>query len=216
MTTDTETRNAREREAMRRQVPTHMAADQPPDARGMGAETAEYLEPTIDPQWMDAWKVFVDRDGNEYGIAAKLPRLQWDNGGANALSVQKRPDGGFWFTTIEPERTKAPGRHVCFVGDCTKPAETLSKLVGHVRATHFEEAGMYKEVLDRIERTVADRDPRLQRVLAELEEPDAVLGDAVDEETIACGACNALPPEGHENPVAWLRGHKLGAHKDGG
>ena len=216
MTTDTATRTAREREAMRRQPLTHMAADAPPDARGMGAESAVYTEPTIDPQWMDAWKMFLDREGNEYGVPVKLPRLQWENGGANALSLQKRPDGGFWFTTIEPERTKTPGRHVCFVGDCKKPAETLSKLVGHVRAFHFVEAEMYKDVLEKIERTVAARDPRLQQVLADLEAPDAVLGDAVDEETIACAACNALPPEGHENPVAWLRGHKLGAHKDGG
>ena len=166
MTTDD--RLARGREAIRRQVGSHTAVETPPDVRGMGAETAEYTKPMIDPQWIDAWKMFVDRDGNEYGVPVRLPKGQWSNGGPNALEQQRRPDGGFWFTTLEPERKAPEKKHECFVGECTKRAETLIKLVGHVEAFHHEEASAYAAVLKQIKEQVANEDPRLQRVLASL------------------------------------------------
>ena len=84
MTTDT--RGRAEMEALRRQEGTRLQGNEPPpDARAMGAEAAQYTEPTLDPQWLDVYKMFLDRDGNEYGVPVRVPRGQWDKGGPNAL-----------------------------------------------------------------------------------------------------------------------------------
>lgn len=211
-----DTRVAREREAMRRQEGTHLQVDAQPDARAMGAESAEYTEPTIDPQWIDAWKMFVDRDGNEYGIPVKLPRGQWSAGGPNALENQRRPDGGYWFTLVEPERKATPPQYECFVGECTKMLDTRSKLVGHVEAFHFTEASTYTVILQRIKEQVAEEDPRFQRLLASLEAPPQESTGTESEAVLMmnCELCGATSPEGHKSPGGWLRGHKLGAHKE--
>lgn len=162
----------RQAQALRQQTRTHMEPGQAPDARGMGAEDARYLEPELEPQWMDAWKMFIDpRDGSEYGVPVKLPAGQWLAGGPNALSALRRPDGGHWFTIEEPPIVKDPANapYQCFVGECQKRLDERIKLVKHVRASHFDESEMYKEVLQQIERKVAEEDPRLQKLLEELE-----------------------------------------------
>jgi hypothetical protein len=205
-----DTREAQQQEALRRQQGSHMSVEVQPDARGMGAESAQYTEPTIDPQWIDAWKMFLDGEGQEYGVPVKLPKRQWDAGGPNALKNLRRPDGGFWFQLTTPERVMAEPKYECFVGDCRKKLHRRIALVKHVRAFHFDEAELYKGILAQIERKVADEDPRLQRLLAELEvepEPESV------EDRLACDLCDAFSPEGHPDPSSWLRGHKLGAHK---
>ena len=217
----TDTRIAREREAMRRKSGSHLEAGEQPDARGMGAEAAEYTTPSIDPQWIDAWKMFVDYEGNEYGVPVKLPRNMWSAGGPNALENLRRPDGGFWFTQLKPERLEDKGKHACFVGECRKTVATLIKLVSHIEAFHFEEARTYAAVLLKIKESVAAEDPRLQRVLATLENPGAVKAEAAAAEqeavpnpAVFCDECAAVPPNDHPKPGAWLRGHTLGAHKE--
>lgn len=206
-------RIAREREAMRRQQGSHMQPGQEPDARGMGAETAEYTEPTIDPQWMDAWKMFLDRDGNEYGVPVKVPRGQYFVGGPNALENLRRPDGGHWFTLVEPERLMPEPKFECFVGECTKKLHRRIQLVEHVETFHFTEAKTYEAILRKIKEQVAQDDPRLQRVLASLDTTEEEFA-LVDETALGCEQCEAVSPPDHENPEAWLRGHRLGAHKE--
>ena len=215
MTTDI-MRTAREREAMRNQVPTHMEVGEEPDAGSMGAQSAEYTEPSIDPQWMDAWKLFIDpRDDTQFGVPVRLPRGQWDRGGPNALMNQRHPDGRFWFTLIEPERKQPPGLYPCFVGECRKLLSTRIKLVQHIPAFHHDEAETYSEVLKQIKQQVAKEDPRLQAVLASMEdgaeEPAEADSDVVA--AIMCDECQASSPEDHEEPEEWLRRHKLGTHK---
>ncbi len=173
MATKTTARTAREADELRRQEGSHLAPERAPDARSMGAETAEYIEPTIDPQWIDAWKMFVDRDGNEYGVPVKLPRGQWDAGGPNALKNLRRPDGGFWFQLSEPESKMPEPQYECFVGDCRKRLQRRIQIVHHVRAFHYEEAEAHKVILTKIEQQVAAEDPRLQRLLAGMERPAA-------------------------------------------
>ena len=194
MTTD---RIARGREAMRHQAASHTVVETPPDARSMGAESAEYTAPMIDPQWINAWKMFVDRDGNEYGVPVKLPKGQWSVGGPNALENQRRPDGGYWFTLVEPERKEAEKKHECFVGDCTKRASTLIKLVGHVEAFHHEEASAYTAVLKQIKEQVANEDPRLQRVLASLRQGVGAPApeEEVEAEVLAATRCHSCGEE---------------------
>lgn len=201
MTTEVDER-MRQRELLRHEQGSHMAVETAPDAHGMGAESAEYIRPTIDPQWIPAWKMFVDDEG-EYGVPVKLPRGQWSVGGPNALENLRRPDGGFWFRLATPERVQPDAQYECFVGSCTKKLHRRIQVVGHVRAFHHDEAEAHKAILTRIEQQVASEDPRLQRLLESLGE------------TIACEACGETPPPDHKAPKAWLRGHKVGAHKDG-
>lgn len=207
-----DTRTAREREAMRRQTATHLEPEQEPDARGMGAESAEYTKPTIDPQWISAWKMFVDDDGNEYGVPVKIPRNQWDQGGPNALMNLRRPDGGYWFTLVEPERKMADPQYECFVRGCKKRLHERSMLIDHVKAFHYSEAERYKDILKKIEEKVAQEDPRLQRLLVDLDAP--VVSEEI-EPVVTCDKCGSQSPFGHESPDGWLRGHKMGAHKEG-
>ena len=210
----TDQRTALENEALRRQRGSHMLAAEGIDANEMGAESAGYIEPTIDPQWIDGWKMFLDRDGNESGIPCKLPRGQWDQGGPNALMNLRRPDGGFWFTLATPTRVQPEFKYECFVGMCQKKVPTRSKLVGHVEVFHYEEAQIYAVILNRIKAQVASEDPRLQRLLAELDQPadEFVAVDDLDV-LVLCPSCGASAPPEHADPEAWLRGHKLGAHK---
>lgn len=215
MTTDT--RIAREREAMRRQPGSHLPAGEEPDAKAMGAESAEYIKPSIDPQWIDAWKLFIDPVTDEqFGVPARLPKNQWSQGGPNALENQRHPDGRFWFTLVEPERKAPPGIYPCFVGDCKKMLPTRIKLVNHIPAFHHEEAETYSEVLKQIKQAIAQEDPRLQQVLASMKDAPGEPAEAEDGvmAAIACDECGASSPDGHESPEAWLRGHKLGAHKE--
>ncbi len=208
MTTDlneNRIRIGKEREAMRRQVGSHSAVTEQPDAKAMGAEAAGYTEPTIDPQWVDAWKMFVDEEG-EYGVPVRLPKGQWSVGGPNALENQRRPDGGFWFTMVEPERKAPAGKHECFVGNCRRANSTIVKLVSHVEAYHHEEAKAYSEILRQMRLHAAQEDPRLQRLMASMGQPASG--------GVACDECSATSPEGHTSPEGWLRGHKLGAHKE--
>lgn len=219
MTTDT--RLALEEEALRRQEGSHMLPQQGIETGGTGTESITYAPATIDPQWLDAYKMFVDRDGQEYGVRVRLPRGQWDAGGANALKNLRRPDGGFWFTLVKPARVWGEGelaaKYECFVGECRKPLFKRSQIPEHVETFHFAEAATYKPVLDKIRDQVAKEDPRLQHLLAELEneEPDVIGADDGAVAVAMCDQCGANSPAEHENPEAWLRGHKLGAHKDG-
>ncbi len=191
MTMDTDER-LRQRETLRHQGGSHMAVETPPDAQAMGAESAEYTKPTIDPQWIDAWKMFPDGDG-EYGVPVKLPRGQWAVGGPNALENLRRPDGAFWFRLSTPERVQADPQFECFVGDCRKKLHRRIHVVAHVRTFHHDEAEAHKAILTRIERQVAAEDPRLQRLLAsmELDESGDPAPEKVGEEIRSCHSCGA-------------------------
>ena len=126
-----------------------------------------------------------------------------------------------------PPRVKK-GVYACFVGDCTKMLHRRIQLVSHVRAFHVAEAQTFKTILERIERQVADEDPRLQKLLAslkldesgdpapdngELEQMPAKVAADITEALNICPDCGTQAPEGHANPARWLQGHMLGAHK---
>lgn len=212
MTVDT--RTAKNWEAARKQQFTHMVAGEKPDAHAMGAESAEYMEPTIDPQWMDAWKMFVDRDGNEYGVPVRVPRGQFFGNSPNHLQNVRRPDGGFWFQIAQPDRVQPEPQFECFVGDCTKRLHKRIQLVNHVRAFHADEAQAHATILTRIEQKVAEEDPRLQRLLASLDAPQPEFVAEAEPYVLTCEKCGAQSPDDHSNPAGWLRGHQMGAHKE--
>ena len=208
-----------EEDLMREQPLTHMEAEGQPSAAAMGAESAEYTKPLIDPQWTAAWKMFVDSEG-EYGVLVHVPRGQW-SGVPDALNTVRRPDGGHWFQLSTPPRVKK-GVYACFVGDCTKMLHRRIQLVSHVRAFHVAEAQTFKTILERIEKQVADEDPRLQKLLASLKldetgdpAPDDGPPAGIAEMTAFClePDCGKQSPDGHANPARWLQGHMLGAHK---
>src|SRR3990167_2032749 len=111
---------ARDIDAARKQQRTHMQAGEAPDAQGMGAESAQYATPAIDPQWMSAWKMFVDRDGNEYGVPVRVPLGQYFGQSPSHLQNLQRPDGGYWFQIEQPARVQPEPKFECFVGDCAK------------------------------------------------------------------------------------------------
>lgn len=240
MTTATAERRAKEADAERSQQATHMQPGSEPDAQAMGAETAQYTKPMIDPQWLDAWKMHVDQDG-EYGIPHKVPRGGWDQGGVNALKNLRRPDGGFAWQLSTPERTQADAQFECFIGTCKKRLHRRIQVVSHVRTFHFEEAQAHKAILTRIEQQVAQEDPRLQRLLASMEldetgdpapdpveapeatQPEASVAatPAVSEpsglpEPVTCQSqdCGKSSPDSHVNPAEWLERHTNAAHKD--
>lgn len=241
MVMDTEQR-ARESDALREQEGSHMQPSGEPDATSMGAETAAYTEPSIDPQWMDAWKMFMDEKG-EYGVACKLPRGQWDVGGPNALNRQRRPDGGLWFRAATPERTQRDAQYPCFVGLCKKKLHYRRQVVTHVRGFHPEAAITHRVILERIEQQIAHEDPRLQELIASLdidletaaagtvpvasidnlsvaevnEAAEGVQEGASDitleaPEAVGCGECGSSAPEDHADPAQWLVNHSRAAH----
>ena len=208
MTTDTEER-LRQRELLRRSEGSHTAVEEQPDARAMGAESAEYTKPTIDPQWMNAWKMFPDAEG-EYGVPVKLPRGQWQVGGPNALENMRRPDGGFWFRLSTPERTQADPQFECFVGECKKKMHKRIQIVSHVRAFHFEESKVHEAILKRIEQQVAAEDPRLQKLLESLELDEA--GDPAPETPEATAPEGAAPESEAEQKAEPATAGKRKAH----
>ena len=205
-----------ERDLVREQSLTHMEAGEPPSASAMGAETAEYTKPLIDPQWLEAWKMFVDSEG-EYGVLVRVPRGQW-SGVPDALEHMRRPDGGHWFQLSTPERV-LKGEYACFVGDCKKMLHRRIQLVQHVRAFHVAEAQTFKEVLERIEKQVAAEDPRLQKLVDSLKLDET--GDPAPDDGFevppagidVCSDCGKQAPDGHASPARWLQGHTIGAHK---
>lgn len=218
---------ARESDALREQEGSHMQPEAP-DAASMGAETAAYTEPSIDPQWMDAWKMFVDEKG-EYGVPCKLPRGQWDVGGPNALNRQRRADGGLWFRIAAPERTQRDAQYKCFVGMCKKALHYRRQVVAHVRGFHAEAAVTHRVILERIEQQIASEDPRLQELIASLDidleaaPPGTVTDLSVDQANAAaeemqeaaipaCVVCGSDAPEGHADPAQWLINHARAAH----
>ena len=210
MTVDT--RRAQNMDAARKQVPKYMKAGEQPDANAMGAESAEYVAPSIDPQWMDAWKMFVDRDGNEYGVPVRVPIGQYFGRSPNHLENVRRPDGGYWFQVATPDRVQPEPKFECFVGDCTKKIHKRIQLVNHVKAFHADEANAHKLILERIEQKVAEEDPRLQKLLASMEtETEFVAED--EPVVLTCPDCGEASPVEHANPAGWLRGHRMGAHK---
>jgi hypothetical protein len=206
------TRKAIEADAARKQTFSYMEAGESPDVKGMGAETAEYVH-ELDPQWMTAWKMFLDRDGNEYGVPVRVPIGQYFGRTPNHLENLRRPDGGHWFQVSTPERVQPEGKFECFVGDCTKKLDKRIKLVSHVRGFHFEEARTHATILEKIEQKVAEEDPRLQKLLASMDTATEFVSN--DEPLIVtCPECGEESPLDHNSPDAWLRGHQLGAHKE--
>lgn len=230
---------ARESDALREQEGSHMQPAGKPDAESMGAQSAEYTEPSIDPQWMDAWKMFVDEKG-EYGVACKLPRGQWEVGGPNALNRQRRPDGGLWFRVATPERTQRDPQYKCFVGMCKRRLHYRRQVVTHVRGFHPEAAVTHRVVLERIEQQIAHEDPRLQELIASLdidleaappgtipsidslsvaevnEAAEGVASESTVDEappaTGGCEECGSSAPEDHADPKQWLVNHARAAH----
>ena len=239
MTTAIDERRAKEADASRDQQGSHMEPASQPDAQAMGAETAQYTKPHIDPQWFDAWKMHVDEHG-EYGVPHKVPRGQWEQGGVNALKNLRRPDGGFAWQASTPERTMTDPQFECFIGTCQKKLHKRIQVVAHVRAFHHDEAEAHKAILIRIEQQVAKEDPRLQRLLASMELDET--GDPAPEteftqpeasaaveaaptteaqnpglpEPVTCEFedCGKSSPDSHIDPAAWLIKHAQAAHKD--
>ena len=170
-TTTTDTRIAREREAMARAPRVHLEAAEGIDADHMGAEQAEYIPPQLDPQWMIAFKLFTDDEG-EYGIPYPVPIGQVTQG-ANALVNMRRIDGGFAWTAVAPARLSPQGSIECVSERCgdahlggrRKMLKSLDALIKHVKAFHPDEAETYSKYFDKIQDDLALANPRLQKLM---------------------------------------------------
>lgn len=171
MVMETDNRTAREREAMARAPRQHLEASEGIDAAAMGAEEAAYTPPLLDPQWMIAYKLFVDADG-EYGVPYPVPVGQFHNG-ANALVHMRRVDGGYAWTSVPPERMAPKGDIECISDRCgdahlggrRKMLPHLRALIEHVEAFHPEDARAYRKYLDQIADQLAVNNPRLQKLM---------------------------------------------------
>ena len=170
MVSSTQERMAREGEALRRAEAQTLLTIDDSDLYSDDVVESKVTETAIDPQWINGWKMYVDREGKEYGVPVPLPRGQWDVGGPNALMNQLRPDRkGYAFTLIQPERLAPEPRIECFVGICPKRVNTRIELVEHVRAFHGDEAVNYNSVLEKIMQQAVNDDPRLQAVIGTLD-----------------------------------------------
>jgi hypothetical protein len=169
-------RAAREGEALRRMTLSAAPPVADPDFGDLPGVEGKYTEVMVDPQWIfPAWKLLLDDDGREYGVLVAqpgLPRGQWDQGGVNALMNRRRPDGGFCFTLIEPERKPPEPTIECIYDRCgdvhlggrRKMLFTLTDLIEHVETFHPREAKTYRKYLDEIANNVALGNDRLQRL----------------------------------------------------
>ena len=174
MPTAEQTRVAREREAMARAPRQHMEPeDRSVDVGsiGDGVEKAEFMESAIPPQWIIAWKLFLDEEG-EYGIPYPVPHGQMFTG-ANALINMRRSDGGFHWTTVEPARLQKVGLLECIeetcgdahIGGKRKRLHSIPNMIEHVESFHPRAAKVYAKYLDQLADRHAMDNPRLQALL---------------------------------------------------
>lgn len=161
-----------EREAAASAPRLHMEADAALiDVAGMDAEAASYAEPGIEPQWMQAYKLFTDEQG-EYGIPYPVPVGQFFEG-ANALVKLRRIDGGRAWTSTKPPRLAPQGTIECIADRCgdahiggkRKMLPNISALIEHVEAFHERDAKTYRKYLDQLADQLAMNNPRLQRLM---------------------------------------------------
>ena len=174
MPTAEQNRVAREREAMARAPRQHMnPADNSInlDGVGEGVEHAGYTESMVPAQWLIAWKLFVDDEG-EYGIPYPVPQNQMFSG-ANALVNMRRPDGGYAWTTVPPLRLKPVGELECIeetcgdahIGGKRKRLHSIPNMIEHVENFHPRAASVYRKYLDQLADRHALDNPRLQALL---------------------------------------------------
>lgn len=171
MTTDTDMRTARQRQAIARSPRQHMEPDRYLDTDAMGAEQAGYTQPTIDPQWVIAYKMFVDDQG-EYGIPYPVP-IGVLSQGSGALVLMRRLDGGYAWSAEKPERLAPAGSLECIEEHCgdahlggkRKMLPDIESLILHVETFHPRAAQIYKKYLDQLADAQATSNPRLQALL---------------------------------------------------
>ncbi len=133
---------------------------------------AQFIPQSIDPQWMIAYKMFVDEEG-EYGIPYPVPIGQFTQG-ANALVNMRRIDGGRAWTAVKPKRVAPEGSIECISERCgdahlggrRKKLKSLDALIKHVAAFHPDEYETYSKYFDQIKDDLALQNPRLQRIMA--------------------------------------------------
>lgn len=177
---------AQEMEAAAQAPRLHLEAADGIDAAAGNMEQATYVNTgNLDPQWMIAYKMFVDAEG-EYGVPLPVPIGQFSSG-ANALVNMRRQDGGKAWTAIRPTRVSPQGTIECVVDRCgdahlggkRKMVATLDQLIKHVRAFHFDEFETYGKYFDQISDQLALSNPRLMKLmdLAGGAKPGAVVTD---------------------------------------
>ena len=147
-------------------------------------------------------------------------------------SMHMKKDGKqWWFASPPPDWTPTPLPYRCPVESCTRAGglPDLLNLWRHIQQKHPGEVELYAGVMAAIKTKLENAIPvDLQKLLdtepATISEGDkaadeavAAYGDPVGEDTFVaqCGQCGKVAPEDHENAEAWLRGHTLGAHKEG-
>lgn len=167
-----ETALSQEREAILTAERMHLEAAEGVDAAAMGAEEAHYMPPQIEPQWMIAYKLNVDDEG-EYGIPHPVPIGELTNG--SRLLALRRIDGGRAWTTVRPARVAPEGTIECIAERCgdahiggkRKRLHTMEALIKHVEAFHYEDFKTYEKYLDQIADALALQNPRLQALMDE-------------------------------------------------
>ena len=124
--------------------------------------------------------------------------------------ANKRKNGQQWWFASPPEGWKpAELPYRCPVEGCTRAGgmPDLLNLWRHIQQKHPGEVPLYGGVIKAIQEKLESQVPAdLSKLLAIDSQPITT--------TIVCEQCGNTPPEDHDNPVGWLRGHQMGAHKE--
>ncbi len=137
------------------------------------------------------------------------------------IADKKGPKGEqWWFASPPPGWKPQPLPVRCPVVGCDRAGglPDLLNLWRHMQNKHPGEVPLYQGLLNQIQQKLEhDVSPDLAALLGNApEEPAAEESPAEDppseEADGVCGDCEASVPQDHENPEAWLRGHRLGAH----
>jgi hypothetical protein len=199
-------------------------------------DAAEILGPSatgLDPAAVDALAVGEAQQRIQEGLPTDLATMYHPDGttstillpplGKNGRGVgdrrqkimhyiadKKGPSGEqWWFASPPPGWEPQPLPIRCPVTVCDRAGglPDLLNLWLHIQNKHPGEVPLYQGLLNQIRAKLEhEMSPDLAALLGDIPEPTAEQSDVV------CGDCEMAAPEGHGNPAAWLRGHRLGAH----
>lgn len=199
-------------------------------------DAAEVLGPIatgIDPSAVDAIAIGEAQKRIQEGLPTDLALMYHPNGttsvillpplGKNGrgvgdrrrkimhyISDKKGPDGEqWWFPSPPPGWTPQPLPIRCPVTGCTRAGglPDLLNLWRHMQNKHPGETPLYQGLLNQIQHKLeTSLSPDLAAMLGQIPEP------AMGQSDVRCEDCEMSAPQGHADPAAWLRGHRLGAH----
>jgi hypothetical protein len=134
------------------------------------------------------------------------------------IADKKGPNGEqWWFASPPPGWEPQPLPVRCPVTGCDRAGglPDLLNLWRHIQNKHPGEVPLYQGLLNQIRGKLEhDMSPDLAALLGDAPGPEVAESPEPEggESAIVCGDCQMAAPQGHEDPAAWARGHRLGAH----